>query len=184
MASLPHTQKVTYEEWLRMPEVKTKEEVVDGEIIIMPAPKWKHSVIAQKLNNLILRQVNEAEIWVTIAVFDLVIRKEPLTVREPDLAVFHTSSIVERDGHIHSAPALVAEVISPSNTRLKMQRKLADYASTGIPEVLLLLPDERSVEVLYLEEGTYNRQAVPADGILRPRLFPQIEIPIAAIWPS
>ena len=37
MASLPNPQTVTYEEWLRMPEVTDAiEEVVDGEIRIMP----------------------------------------------------------------------------------------------------------------------------------------------------
>ncbi len=184
MASLPHTQKVTYEEWLRMPEVKTKEEVVDGEIIIMPFPTWNHSEIAENLRDVILQQVDRRNIKVKAALFGLVIRKEPLTVRAPDLAIFQSSTIIELDGYIHSAPALAAEVVSPSNTRLKMQRKLADYASLGIPEVLLIFPDERTIEVLYLEEGVYQRQALLTDGILCPRLFPQVEIPIAAIWPS
>ena len=37
MASLPQSTTVTYEEWLRMPEVQDAiEEVVNGEIRIMP----------------------------------------------------------------------------------------------------------------------------------------------------
>ena len=37
MASLPNSKTVTYDEWLRMPEVTDAiEEVVDGEIRIMP----------------------------------------------------------------------------------------------------------------------------------------------------
>ena len=36
--------------------------------------------------------------------FGLVIRKQPLTSRVPDLAVFELSAIVEQDGYIHSAP--------------------------------------------------------------------------------
>src|SRR5271165_2072566 len=46
MASLPHSKTVTYEEWLRMPEVGDAiEEVVNGEIQIMPAPGWDHCEI-------------------------------------------------------------------------------------------------------------------------------------------
>ena len=48
MASLPHSKTVTYEEWLRMPEVK-REEVVNGEIRIMPAPSWNHGDIIENL---------------------------------------------------------------------------------------------------------------------------------------
>jgi hypothetical protein len=37
MASLPHAQTVTYEKWLRMPEVQDAiEEVVNGEIRLIP----------------------------------------------------------------------------------------------------------------------------------------------------
>jgi len=46
MASLPNPQTVTYEEWLRMPEVTDAiEEVVDGEILIMPPNKLKSALI-------------------------------------------------------------------------------------------------------------------------------------------
>jgi Uma2 family endonuclease len=63
--------------------------------------------------------------------FGLVIRKEPLTVSGPDLAVFEIGTIVEHNGFIHSPPRLVAEVLAPGED---IRRKLADYASLGVPE--------------------------------------------------
>jgi Uma2 family endonuclease len=42
MASLPNTKTVSYEEWLRMPEVDDQiEEVVNGEIRLMPPPSGR-----------------------------------------------------------------------------------------------------------------------------------------------
>jgi len=55
MASLPHSKTVTYEEWLRLPEVKG-EEVVDGIIYRMPAPNLNHADIVQNLYDLIRPQ--------------------------------------------------------------------------------------------------------------------------------
>ena len=50
MASLPNPKTVTYEEWLRMPEVQdATEEVVNGEIRIIPPPKWKHAAIVRRI---------------------------------------------------------------------------------------------------------------------------------------
>ena len=163
---------------------RRREEVVNGEIRIMPSPLLKHARIIQRLYNRISRQVDEREVEVFIAEFDLIIRRAPLTARVPDLAVFQASTIVERDGRVHSAPQLVAEVRSPANTRRERAEKLADYASLGVAEVWAFSPDDRTVEVLYLENGQYRRQARLTEGVLRPKFFPSVEVPISEIWPK
>src|SRR5580698_8806150 len=124
MASLPNSKLVTYEEWLRMPEVSDAiEEVVNGEIRIMPAPKWNHGEIAENLRDELAAQLDKRATRVRIADFGLIIRKSPLTSRIPDLAVFDRSTMVEKDGYIHSAPQLLVEVLSPANTRREREEK-------------------------------------------------------------
>jgi Uma2 family endonuclease len=117
-------------------------------------------------------------------VFGLVIRKAPLTSRVPDVAVFLKSTIVEQDGYVHSAPQLVVEVLSPGNTRRERERKLADYASLGVPEMWVVSPEARTVEVLYLENGFLRSAQVLAQGVLEPKQFPGVQIQIAEIWPD
>jgi Uma2 family endonuclease len=185
MASLPNPQTVTYEEWLRMPEVSdATEEVVDGEIRISPPYMWKHAVTAQQVGNALDAQLDAREAIVVTASFGLVIRKAPLTSRVPDVAVFQKSTIVERDGYIHSAPQLVVEVLSPGNTRRERERKLADYASLGVPEMWVVSPEARTVEVLYLENGFLRSAQALTQGVLEPRQFPGVQIQIAEIWPD
>ncbi|HTX35565.1 MAG TPA: Uma2 family endonuclease [Bryobacteraceae bacterium] len=185
MATVPNTRTVTYEEWLRMPEVSDAiEEVVNGEIRIMPPPKWVHTRIVVNLNLAITAQVDAREVIVVPAQFGLIIRRVPLTSRVPDLAVFRTSTIEEEDGYIHSAPQLVVEVISPANTRPRIEEKVADYASLGVHEAWLFWPEARTVEVLYLEEGRMRIVQVLREGILTPKHFPQVKVEIAAIWPE
>jgi Uma2 family endonuclease len=166
-----------------MPEVKG-EEVVNGEIRKMPAPKLNHARIIQRLYDQIRPQVDLRDVEVINSPFDLIIRRQPLTARQPDLAVFRKSTIVEKDGRIFSPPQLVVEVRSPANTPRERAQKLADYATLGVPEVWAMFPDNRSVEVLYLENGQLQRESLLAEGILKPRHFPDVQIEISSIWPD
>jgi Uma2 family endonuclease len=96
---------VTYDEWLRMPEVQdATEEVIDGEIRITPPAQWAHAWTVSNIRRALV-QLDEPEFLVATAQFGLVIRKAPLTVRVPDLAVFEIGTIVEQDGFIHSPPS-------------------------------------------------------------------------------
>ena len=185
MASLPSSKTVTYEEWLRTPEVTDAiEEVVNGEIRIMPPAKWKHALIVARLNAALVAQLDIGRIYVLAGGFDLIIRKAPLTARVPDLAVFEAATLVERDGRAHSAPQLVVEVLSPANTRREREEKLADYAEMGVPEVWVISPEARTVEVLHWEDGFLRRSQILASGTLTPRLFPHVAIDIAGMWPD
>ena len=112
----------------------------------MPPNEVLHAKVVQKLTSLFDRQLDEATTQVFGSVFGLVIRKEPLTCRVPDLAVFQKSGMVEEDGFIHSAPELVIEVLSPSSTRVELREKLADCESAGTGEVWVVSPEARRVE--------------------------------------
>jgi Uma2 family endonuclease len=186
MASVPNVKTVTYEEWLRMPEVEdATEEVVNGEIRIMPPPKLNHGWIVHRLRRQIEPQVDDGAVTVFVEQIGLIVRRSPLTSRVPDLAVFETSTIVEQDGYIHSAPQLVVEVLSPANTRPLVEEKLADYTSLGVPEAWMFLPRLKSVEVFYLEEGNLRCvQVLKGEGTLTPKHFPAVKVEIAKIWPE
>lgn len=185
MAGLPNSRTVTYEEWLRMPEVGDAiEEVVNGEIRIMPPAKLKHARIVEQLHSELKAQLGPAGTLVLTGSFGLIIRKTPLTSRVPDLAVFELATMIEEDGYIHSAPQLLVEVLSPANTRREHEEKLADYAALGVPEVWVVSPEARTVELLCLEEGFLRTSRVLTGGAVTPKLFPYVNIDIAAIWPD
>lgn len=185
MASLPSAKTVTYEEWLTMPEVQDAiEEVVNGEIRIMPPAKLIHALIIQSLFRGLDAQLDQTQFLVFSTVFGLVIREKPLTTRVPDVAVFERATIVEKDGYVHSAPQLAIEVLSPSNSRREREEKLGDYAAIGVPEVWIVSPEARTVEILLLEDGYLRRSQILADGILQRKVFPHVHIDISQIWPD
>lgn len=92
--------------------------------------------------------------------------------------------MVEQNGFIHSAPQLVIEVLSPSETHSEISGKLCDYKTIGTGEVWLVSPEAATVEVLLLQDGQLRRSAILAEGILQPHHFPAVKINIAEIWPN
>ena len=178
------SKTLTYEEWLRLPEAEGAEEVVNGEIIKVPPNKLRHAFTVENLADLLRAGLDHQTVWVVVTVFGLVIRRNPVTARVPDLAVFIRSKIVEQDGYIHSAPELIVEVVSPGNTRAERTAKLQDYESLGVPEVWIVSPEAQTVEVLLLQNGRLVTTNVLREGQISPTKFPDAAIEISAIWPK
>lgn len=180
MATTPKT--LSYEEWLALPQVEGVEEVVNGEIRKMPPNKLPHAFTVENLADLLKAKLDPQTVQVFVTTFGLVIRRDPLTTRVPDIAVFIRSNIVEQDGYIHSAPELVVEVLSPANTRSERAEKLQDYESLGVPEVWVVSPEAQTVEVLLLHNGHLTTTTVLRAGQLKPTHFPETAIDIVSIW--
>ena len=185
MASLVNHKTVTYEEWLIMPAVQNgREEAVNGEIRLMLPNKTPHPYVEANLVAAFLRQLEVSRFWVLSGSFGLVIRKEPLTCRNPDVAVFARANLVEKDGYFHSSPELAVEILSPTETRMMIEEKLRDYERIGTPEVWLVCPEAATVEVLHLESGKLRRSTIVADGSLRPLQLSGVAIEVMKIWPE
>ena len=179
-----NSKTLTYEEWLTLPEVEGVEEVVNGEIRKMPPNKLPHAYSVENLADLLKAMLDRRTVQVLVTTFGLVIRRDPLTTRVPDIAVFIRSKVVERDGYIHSAPELVVEVLSPANTRSERAEKLQDYESLGVPEVWVVSPEAQTVEVLRLQDGRLATTTLLRQGHLSPVRFPEAVVDISAIWPK
>jgi len=182
MATTPKV--ITYEEWLKLPEAEGVEEVVQGEIRKMPPNKIPHADVVENLSDLLKAQLDRKTVQVRVSTFGLVIRRDPLTTRVPDIAVFIRKNVVEQDGYIHSAPELVVEVLSPANTRAERTEKLKDYESLGVPEVWVVSPEAQTVEVMLLKDGRLSMSALLREGQLKPGHFPSAVVDIVGIWPK
>ncbi len=183
MAAAPHL--LTYEEWLRMPIVQDgTDEVVNGVLRFMAPTRYPHAEIIQLLIEALLPQIDRKRVGLLGSNLGLMISREPLTCRSPDLILFWREQMEIRDGLYYSPPGLVVEILSPSEDRHRKQEKMDDYASIGVPEVWICCPNARSIEVCRLAEG--KMQASPAVGLgtLEPVQFPGVMIHVTDIWPN
>ncbi len=79
----------------------------------------------------------------------LVVKRRPDTVRGPDLMLFLDSLTLDQAGYgyVDRVPALVVEVVSPSDKASALRRRVAQYVKRGVPLVWVVYPDERTVSV-------------------------------------
>jgi Uma2 family endonuclease len=80
------TKKLTYEEYLAMPEMKRRYEIIDGELMMAASPIPIHQWIAANLFRSIDPFVRASRLGILFfAPLDIIISRVPLRTRQPDL---------------------------------------------------------------------------------------------------
>jgi Uma2 family endonuclease len=140
-------------------------ELINGVAYDMtPAPSVAHQRVSIRLSAAILMALEEGkrtggggECEAFHAPVDLFLPGEE-SVYQPDLLVVCDPSKV-RDHGIVGVPDLVVEILSPSTGNRDMTRKRWSYEAAGIPEYLIVDPDERVAVLLRLEAWRYEEAA-------------------------
>ena len=181
---------LSYEEWLQLPvNGDGREECVNGLIETMPPAKFDHAWIVKRITRQLERQLDEANVFVADSSFGLVIRRNPITQRTPDIGVFVLATMLRHDGYIHSAPELAVEVLSPSNGPRRVRELLSDYASIGLGEVWVVDPADRTITLYRLDGASlskssgYRATTLPHDAVTSPVRFPSVTVDFSGIWP-
>ena len=159
------TRQMTYEEYLEGPEIKGRYDVIDGILIMAPSPTRIHQEILGQLYFLLRQFLDEHRLGsVFIAPLDVVVERDPLKTRQPDLLFVSNARSEILQDIVEGAPDLVVEILSPSNSRAHIQEKLDDYAGLGVSECWLVSPEGRTVEVLTAAEGGWERASLSGVG--------------------
>ena len=77
---------------------------------------------------------------------------------QPDLLVVCNPEKISEQG-IEGAPDLVVEILSPSTAGKDVTRKRWSYEAAGVPEYLIVDPEERVAVLLHLDGGRYEEAA-------------------------
>ena len=111
--------KAAFLAWVQTQEGRY--ELAQGRVIMMPGASKDHAIIVMNLASLIRTQLDRRK-WTVVAEFGL--DAGPETLRYPDV-------MVDRAGNgralTATAPALLAEVLSPSTESLDLRDKAAEY---------------------------------------------------------
>ena len=163
MTTATTTKPLTYEEYLDTPEIEGRFDIVDGEMIMAPSPIPEHQITSRQFFLVLHQFIVERNLGILLyAPLDIVIRRNPLRTRQPDLLLLSNESFarIYLDRPIEEAPELAIEILSPSNTRRRVQDALADYAAIGVKECWLVSLAARTIEVLTLVNGDWRRLAL------------------------
>lgn len=145
----PSTVRYTYADYLSTPEDASRRfEIVDGELFVTAAPRFRHQEIALNLAE-ILRGLARTHDLGKVAMGPVTVRLHDELVLEPDLIFIREPrlDIVGADGRVDGPPDLVIEVLSPSTRDYDRNLKRKHYLENGIPEVWIVDPGERTLDI-------------------------------------
>jgi Uma2 family endonuclease len=148
MSSRAHSL-VTWPEFLRLPErpeTGKRHELHDGEVVLVPPARPLHIKLQKRIEHLLESLAAERGV-VTI---EFPYRPAPnLQYWFADVAYIPRAdwdAMPPNDYPVY-APALIVEVLSPSNTPAKISRQRIVAMSAGTLEFLVVDPEKRTVQV-------------------------------------
>lgn len=143
------TIRYTYRDYLTIPEDPSRRhEIVDGELFVSAAPRFRHQEVVSNLVELLRPPVRREKMGSVVAGPVTVHLHDELVV-EPDLVFIRRERVahVSREGAVHGPPDLVVEVLSPSNREYDRGLKRKRYLENGVPEVWIVDAEAETVEV-------------------------------------
>jgi Uma2 family endonuclease len=153
----------TVEDLERMPDDGRRYELLDGVLLVSPAPGVWHQEAAGTLYRL-LYQACPPELHVVIAPFEW--RCGRGTALLPDVLVARRDELlaVRSGGFLGQPPVLAVEVLSPSSRRIDRLSKLSAYEEAGVDSYWLVDPDLQapSLQALELVDGRYVEVGCPS----------------------
>ena len=146
----------TFDDYARLPDNGFRYEVIDGALVMSPAPLVRHQTTFRQLFKHLVRHVERrrlGEVW--SAPIDVVLGDRATPV-QPDIVFVARERlhIVGRE-RIEGAPDLVVEILSRSTAARDRGLKFDLYAASGVREYWLADPDERTLEVYVLRGQAY-----------------------------
>jgi Uma2 family endonuclease len=161
-------------------------EIIDGELFVSPRPASPHALAASRLSALLLSRFDLGEPgtsgWFILVEPELHLGEDVLV---PDLAGWRRQRmpVFPRATGFTLPPDWVCEVLSPSTKALDRKFKLPVYARAGVGHVWLVDPEQRTLEVLRLEEGRYTQLAIhEGTALVRAEPFETLELSLALLW--
>ena len=163
MATQRSRIKFTYEDYRHTPDDK-RYELLDGELIMAPAPRTAHQRTSRKIGNSLDTFVTENNLGeVFIAPYDVVLSNTDVV--QPDLLfVSKERSYIINEDNIRGTPDLVLEILSPSTAQRDRTLKRTLYALHGVPEYWQADTDAKIAMVLTLDNGEYKVAGIYGEG--------------------
>jgi Uma2 family endonuclease len=156
---IPHGRPFTVDDLEAMPDDGNRYELIDGTLIVSPAPAFRHQKIVLKL----------ASKLDAICPDDLHVLPAPFAVRESDSTEVQPDVLVARDSDfteklLPTAPLLSVEVLSPSSALIDLNVKKAVYERMGAASYWVVDPQQPSLIVFELAEDGRYRQVAEVKG--------------------
>lgn len=149
------SRPLTWDDLQTIPDDNFRYELLDGVLLVSPAPGTAHLLALTGIYDLLRRGCPD-DLLVGVAPYDFTWRET--TSLEPDVFVVRLSDLGEKRSTL--PPLLAVEVVSPSSRRIDRGSKRLAYEEFGVPSYWVVDPATRSVQVLELHDDAYVERAL------------------------
>jgi len=174
-------EKLDYSDLARSPDDGLRYEILEGELLVTPAPSLVHQRVSKRLQRQLevyFEAGGGGEVFAAPA--DVILTLHDVV--EPDLLVVTDASQLSRRG-VEGPPALVVEILSPSTRDRDQTLKARRYAELGVPHYWIVDPDARRLVCHRAEAGRYVASAeAEGDAMLEVPGWPGLTIAIGELW--
>ena len=146
----------TYQDYLEMPEDGHHYEIINGELLMTPAPITLHQKISLKIVELFLQFLRNNPIGeLFYAPVDVVFSE--IHVVQPDIFfILKERADLITEKNISGAPDLVIEIISPTSAYYDLIEKKEIYEKFGVREYWIVDPKKHRLEIYLNEDGKFR----------------------------
>jgi Uma2 family endonuclease len=182
------TQRWTVEMLAGLPEDDwVRYELVDGEVLVSRAPGDDHQATATACAGHLFTWNEREQLCLVLVAPGVIFGPHDHVV--PDIVWVsraRRAAIESADRHLHGAPELIVEVLSPGaeNARRDREVKLGQYSRFVVAEYWSLDPQTTSVQV-YRHDGPALRlvATLGRDDTLSSPLLPSFGVQVGALFP-
>lgn len=172
MARSTPAVKLTYDDYRETPDDE-RYELLDGELVMAPAPRISHQDVAMQLGTLLNVFVKERGLGKVLAAPCDVVLSDTNVVQPDLLFVSRERARLLRNGaNVWGAPDVVVEILSPATAALDRTFKRDLYARHGVKEYWLVDTEAKTVTVLLPAERGFEVAGVygPGEELASPTL--------------
>jgi Uma2 family endonuclease len=132
------TSLMTFGQFEQLPDLPGKQELIDGELILMPPAKKTHSIVSRRITKLLLNSSSSDQVRVDGTGY----RIGPAWI-VPDASVMWPNQPEDENYYLRS-PMLAVEILSENE---EIARKLTLYFAQGALEVWVIDPKHKTMTV-------------------------------------
>ncbi len=156
VTTLPRSRPLTWRDLEAVPDDGHRYELIDGALVVTPAPSYEHQRVALRLARL-LDDLCPQDFVTLTAPFAVLLAED--TELQPDILVARRTDITHEN--LPAAPMLAVEVLSPSTRLIDLNLKKARYEAAGCPSYWVVDPDPDHLELTAWElvDGAYVQVA-------------------------
>jgi Uma2 family endonuclease len=165
-------------------------ELILGKIFKMsPGPRTAHQKVVTNLFREFAVFLKGKKCQVFVAPFDVRLpatkgsdNKQIITVVQPDICVVCDENKIDERGCL-GAPDFIIEITSPYSASKDTVNKFNLYESAGVLEYWIVWPEEKTVQVYDLKEGSYQlRDNYEFEGKILVNVLPGLELDLKEIF--